>query len=118
MDWKKGEQAERITLWDWISDNRDRRLDIWEIIRVGKIWATGTLTGFHLACLQSKQLRDAVFERGIFWRGVIPCELESGLQTRVTSKNSFSSLISLNATLMLDSKFVHVRHNFSLPIFE
>ena len=92
MDRKKGEQAERITLWDWISDNCDRRLDIWEIIRVGKIWANGTLTGFHLACLQSKQLRDAVFERGIFWQGVIPCELESGLRCRQELRRRILSL--------------------------
>ena len=40
------------------------------------------------------------------------CTWESS-QARVTSKKSFSSRSSRKATLMLDSKSFHLRHNFS-----
>ena len=59
---------------------------------MGNIRADGTLTGFHFAYLQSKQLEDAVFERGIFWQGVIPCELESGLRCRQELRRRILSL--------------------------
>ena len=80
----------------------------------------------------STYLTPFMYSKGCSWRFLLKTDLKKGLHadritlwawiwssshTRVTSKKSLSSLSSLNAVLMFDSKSFHLKQNFSeLPI--